>query len=143
MGCVTSSPSVVFVVTQDATTSVPLDGHDFDLVASGAHIFVARDRETGAVWQLGDGIGQLMQWKVIADNCADLRALSVHSATVIGIARDGTCRIILSDGDDGDIDWSTLDPLLNRGGVPPLVEVVGHSPEKWLLGRTDGGEKRG
>ena len=57
MRCLTSSPSTVFVVTQDTTTSVPLDGHDFDLVASGAHIVVARDSKTGAVWRLGDGIG--------------------------------------------------------------------------------------
>ena len=78
-----------------------------------------------------------MQWTVIADNCADLRALSVHHSDVIGITCDGMCRMIQS---DSDTDWSKLEPLFTGGIVPPLVELVGHSPETWLLGRTDDGE---
>lgn len=119
----------------------------FDLVASGMYSTVARCAD-GTLWRLHDGMeneGCEQIPHVPEAIVRSLHHLSVHDCTVVGLTSDDKCYAFVGNPeitaafvtDKTPDEVEDVCPLeLDTLSGHRLVEIVGHSPEDWLLGRT-------
>ena len=135
-GSAVSVLRTMFVLAEGNAIPMPLpNGELFSLCASSTHSAVVIDG-AGSAWRLQDGVESTIRWRKLASDCADLRALSVHDYLVIGITRRGKCRVL----DGAERMELGLQMALQSRRMPPIIDLVGHCPEEWLLSRTSSGE---
>lgn len=123
----------------------------FDLIASGMWSTVVRCTD-GTLWRLHDGCESsgCEKLEVSADVVQKLQYLSVHDGTIFGLTKDSCYALSPLEpeeakayGSDSAAEAGDLiDPPLHLDTLAGhgLVQVVGHCPEDWLLGRTAAGD---
>eukprot|EP00928_Gymnodinium_smaydae_P054698 TRINITY_DN38431_c0_g1_i1.p1 TRINITY_DN38431_c0_g1~~TRINITY_DN38431_c0_g1_i1.p1 ORF type:complete len:512 (-),score=97.87 TRINITY_DN38431_c0_g1_i1:187-1722(-) len=151
---------VVFACSQDRPPlPVPLLGSVVtDLISSGTY-FTAACCADGTLWMLTDGCESPVEWKLLSRKAGHLSNLSVHDSVVLGLTEDNSCvgfpthttepdiwaslgaASEVVDSLDGVDELSEMEPLeLSLFKGHSLKEIVGHSPEDWLLGLTVDGK---